>query len=304
MHRRALLSAAVGGLTTTAGCLGFGFGSDCSRGTDFRLRPTSDADTADAGSAPLETLSPPERDAVAAARRGDEPTMWVPEPSSDPFSEMDYVATDSGYVAAETSVVETVERTGHEIRLEAESDTEAPPSRRVAFADLPAVDRTALYALFGYPNDAELEKFEGARSISIGGLLAYRDDAGSKLVPDPAYDYVRIRGLDFRFRVTDTKPVTVERRRVEVETVAESATELANIVYERRGIDLDERTLSAEQRDIVAAAIDDGYDECAPYSDAYAGLQSTLRRDGGESHFDYANYGTEWYAVSLSEYVA
>lgn len=314
MRRRALLTAGLTGLTATAGCFGFGFGSDCTRGTDLRLRSTTDADTAHAASDRLETLSPPERAAAVSARRGEQPTMWTPESSSEPFSSVDYMADGETYLAVETPVVETVERPGYEVRLEfdAARTVEASDSRRIAFSDLPAVDRTALFATLGYPNDREMEKFQRAHSIRIGGTLAYpTDEAQSKsaLVPEPNYDYVRIGGSEFRLQVTGTTTVPMAQRRIELRTVAESAAEFAAIVYERDGIDLDERTLSAEQRDILQTAIDDdGYDECAPYSDAYAELQAMLRRDDGDDgprrQFDYANYLDQWYSVSLSEYVA
>jgi hypothetical protein len=100
--------------------------------------------------------------------------------------------------------------------------------------------------------------------------------------------------------------VTVERFLIDVETVAETAAAFAALVYERYGVDLDGRGLSAEQRDIVETAIDEGYDECAPYSDAYADLQAVLGRDDtdGDRRVDYANYEEQWYAVQLSEYVA
>ncbi|WP_248897481.1 hypothetical protein [Haloplanus halobius] len=325
MHRRALLSAGLTGLAATAGCLGPGFGSGCTRGTDFRLQTTSDADTADAASDPLETLSPPERTAVDDARRGAHPTLWVPDTGSEPFEDADYVATGGAYLTVETSIVETVQRTGYDISLDYDAEATVPAdARRVAFADLPAVDRAALFAALGYPNTRELDRFDRARAISIGGTLAYPDDeaeARSELVPDPNYDYVRIRGSEFRLQVTDTRTVTMERRRIETRTVAESVADFAAHVHERRGIDLDEHDLSAAQREIIESAIEDGYDECAPYSEPYADLQRLFGRqvtrvtDDGDGvvstpgedapeEIDYANYENQWYAVSMSEYVA
>lgn len=324
MRRRALLSAGVTGLAATAGCLGpaFGFGTDCPRGADLRLRSTTDADTADGASDPVESLSPPERAAARDAIDGAEPTMWVPEPSSRPFADSDFLVADGTYVAAETTVVSTVDRTGYEFTMETGPETTATEDA-VAFVDLPAVDRTALYAALGYPSRREVERFERARAISIRGLLAYPDDEAesrSELVPEPTSDALRLGGRDFRFRIERTKPTTVETRRVAVRTVADSTDAFVALVYDRYGVDLDERNLSAEQRDIVETAIADGYDECAPYSEAYAGLQRTLGRqvtrvteDGNgvattpaadaPERVDYANYENEWYVVQLSEYV-
>ncbi|AXG09909.1 hypothetical protein [Haloplanus rubicundus] len=324
MRRRALLSVSATGLAATAGCLGpaFGFGTDCPRGADLRLRPTTDADTADGASDPVESLSPPERAAARDALGGAEPTMWVPEPSSPPFSDSAFLAADGTYVVAETAVVSTADRTGYEFTLETGPETTATGDA-LAFADLPAVDRTAFYAALGYPGRREMERFERARSISIGALLAYPDDEAesrSELVPDPAAETLHLGGQEFRFRIERTKPTTVETRRVAVRMVADSTDEFVALVYDRYGVDLDERDLSAEQRDIVETAIDDGYDECAPYSEAYADLQRTLGRqvtrvtDDGDGvattpaadapdRVDYANYENEWYVVQLSEYV-
>ena len=249
--------------------------------------------------------------------------MWCPEPSSPPFSDSAFLTADGTYVVAETAVVSTADRTGDEFTLETAPETTT--GNAVAFADLPAVDRTALYTAFGYPGSREMARFDRARSISIGALLAYPDDeteARSELVPEPAAETLRLGGQDFRFRIERTKPTTVETRRVAVRMVADSTDEFVALVYDRYGADLDERGLSAEQRDIVETAIDDGYDECAPYSEAYANLQRTLGRqvtrvtDDGDGdgvvttpaadapeRIDYANYGNEWYFVQLSEYV-
>jgi hypothetical protein len=286
------------------------------------LRPTTDADTAERASDPVDAMSPPERRAVTAAIDGDDPTLWLPASASEPFSSASFFAAAGTYYAVETPVVSTVDRTGYEFTLEAGPET-TTTGERTAFADLPAVDRTALYAALGYPNDREMARFERARSISIGSLLAYPDDEAesrSELVPEPAAGTLRLGGRDFRFHIERTKPARVETRRVEVRTVADSDASFATLVYDRFGIDLDERALSAEQRDIVETAIEDGYDECAPYSEAYADLQRTLGRpvtrvtgdgDGVATtptadvpvRIDYANYENEWYSVLLSEYV-
>jgi hypothetical protein len=82
------------------------------------------------------------------------------------------------------------------------------------------------------------------------------------------------------------------------------ADEFATLAYERSGTDLDDRGLTAEQRDVVETAIDERYDECEPYSEAFAGLQEMLGGLDGDGRVDYANYGDEWYAVDLYEAVA
>ncbi len=100
MRRRALLSASVTGLTATAGCFGpaLGFGTDCSRGVDLRLRPTADRQVADAAGDPLDSLSPPERDAVTG---GVGVTVWG---VSKPFSDVEYLVADGTYYAVATTV--------------------------------------------------------------------------------------------------------------------------------------------------------------------------------------------------------
>ncbi|WP_251344209.1 hypothetical protein [Haloplanus halophilus] len=321
MYRRALLSTGVAVATT--GCLGptLGLGSDCPRGTELRLRPTTADDTAAGASDPVDTLSPPERDAIAAAIGGDRPTMWVPESSSAPFSGSASVADDGTYYAVEAPVVSTTRRTGYGAELDAGPDVDTG-GRAVAFEDLRDVDRLALFALLGYPNDRVMRRFAAGRAISVGGTLAYPDDgtqARSELVPEPAYDVIRIRGHDFRFRLVETRDAAIETRRIAVDPVATSADEFAARIYDRRGIVLD-GDLPPEQRDIVEAAVEDGYDECAPYSEPYADLQRTLGRpvtrvtDDGDGvattptgempeRVDYANYENEWYFVQLSEYV-
>jgi len=305
MRRRALLSTGVA--VATAGC--FGFGSGCSRSATLDLSAVSDADVADAASDSPDSLSPPERDALAAARRDEAPTMWS---VGDPFSSVEYVVVDGTYYVVETSAESAVERPGYALSLDADDATPDGSLRSVTFDDLPAVDRTALFAALGYPSPREMTRYERAHSISMGGTLAYpTDDAESRseLVPEPSFDVLRIAGRDFRMDVGEPRQVIVEQFHVGVRTVAATPGELAAIIYERDGIDLDDRSLSAEQRDIVETAIDEGYDECAPYSDAFADLQEDFGWVGSSSHdardtADYANYRDEWYAVDLFEAVA
>jgi hypothetical protein len=320
MRRRALLSACVTGLTATAGCLGFGTGSDCQRGVSLRLDPVTTAEMADRESESLDGLSPPERDAVAAARRGDAPTLWA---TSSPLSGVDHLAADGAYYAVTTTLVSTTDRTGYALSLDTEGADDVPADRRVAFEDLPPVDRTALYAALGFPAPREIERFDRARSVAIGGTLVYPDDdaeSRSELVPDLPYEVIRIGGRDFRADLGDPRATTVETHRVEVTTVADSAADFAGMLFDRYGVELDATDLSAEQRDIVEAAVDEGYDECVPYSDAYADLQARLGRDpertgvgtadGSGSaadipdRVDYADYEAKRYAVSLRPYVA
>lgn len=297
MHRRALLSTGLA--VATAGC--FGFGSGCSRSATLDLSAVSDADVADAESDSPDSLSPPEREAFAAARRGESPTMWS---VGDPFADTTFVAVDGAYYAVDAPVVDRAERPGYRIELETGPEVETT-GRTVGFDGLPAADRTALFAVLGYPSAAEMGRFERARSISIGGVLAYPDDEAasrSELVPDPAYDVVRIADADFRLRLVSTEPTAMEARRVETRPVADDPDAFAALVYERGGVVLDERDLTTEQRDIVETAIDETYDECAPYSDAYTDLQGALGGTG--EPFDYATYRDEWYAVDLFEAVA
>jgi len=301
VRRRALLS--LGLTAATAGC--FGFGSGCPRSATLELAPVSDANVADAESDSPDSLSPPEHGAIDAARRDDPATMWT---VADPFSSVEYVVADGTYYAVDTSVESTVERPGYALELDTDAATADGAARTVTFDDLPAVDRAALFAALGYPSTRELARFERANAISIGGTLAYpSDDAESRsdLVPSPSYDVLRIAGRDFRLTVGERRAVTVERLRVTLRSVATTPDAFAAHVYERFGVDLDERDLSPEQRDIVETAIDEGYDECAPYSDSFADVQQRLGGVGGSGDsYDYANYDDDWYAVDLFEAVA
>jgi len=157
MRRRALLSAAPTGLAAIPGC--FGFGSNCPRSATLELSAVSDADVADAESDPLDSLSPPECDAVVAARRGGSPTLWS---VSEPFSSVAYVVADGTYSAVATTVDSTVERPGYAISLDTDDTTGEGPTRSTAFDELPAVDRAALFAGLGYPGSREMARYERA----------------------------------------------------------------------------------------------------------------------------------------------
>jgi hypothetical protein len=312
VNRRALLSTGV--TLATAGCLGpvFGVGADCPRSAHLRLRHVTDAAVAEASADSPETLAPPLRDAVRAAHRGEDATLWLPGSAGPPFAGVDYLALDGdggraanggdAFVAVSSSVVSAVERTGYAFAVET---AEEGDGGGVPFADLPAVDRTALYLALGYGTFRKLRGSESVRSVSVGVELAYPDDeseARSALVPHPDSDVVRIEGHPLRFRRTDTTRATVETHRVDVRTVATTVGAFAAAVYERFGVDLDAPELSAAQHDVVQTAIADGYEECAPYSEAYVDLQERLGGSEPRPHrVDYANYDGEWYAVGLQE---
>jgi len=109
----------------------------------------------------------------------------------------------------------------------------------------------------------------------------------------------------FRIEVGEARPVTVERFQLGVRKVAATPGEFAPLVYDRSGADLDDRGLPPEQRDIVETAIREGYDERAPYSNAFEGLRGTLGGvgDSGDT-VECANYDDEWFAVEFFEAVA
>lgn len=148
--------------------------------------------------------------------------------------------------------------------------TPAADDTAVAYADLPAVDRRAFRLALRLD---EREQFP-RESAGVSDYPApYPEGGDDSLFLEEWTLWVRYD--DRTFRVTMGERTTTEREtfRYEVTRVAADAAGFRAAVRERYRVDLpaDDR-----QREILRAAAGDGYEECAPLSDALEAIHERL----------------------------
>ena len=222
-------------------------------------------------------------DAVAGGGATDE-TYGRP-----PLSEATFVSHDGAFYRIASSVASVERVPAFPMRIEWERGQE-PPAGVVAVptADLPAVDREVLRgALAGN----ERKGFP-SQSLSVREYPAPYPDGGdaSRLVGNVTWVAWRDRAL--RVEVAGESTTTRERRtyRYTVERVAATPAAFRRFVADEYLVGLDDAP--AAQRELVRTALDDTYEECAPPSDALAGLR---RRLAGADPLPDAS--REWYVA-------
>lgn len=247
-RRTFLATSATLAVTVTGGCTGC---VPSPTGT-LRMTPADDTDIAREALTFFDTsrVDDPEAEGpvALAGRVVDEGTVTT-EDTDEPLPTNRPVVVDDDVYRFDAEVVDSREMrafpvTINPIRVDDGEETPGP-SDRIAYADLPAVDR-AQFERLGYDDE---------RPIGIGTRFTYRpeDVAESVLVPVPEYTAivwpngpatVEVDG-DYTFEVY-TYELTRER--------VTSAAAFGADVRERFGFDLS--GLDDEERDIVAAAVD------------------------------------------------
>ena len=122
----------------------------------------------------------------------------------------------------------------------------------------------------------------------------------SAFVPRSDVEYVSWQGKEMRVTFEEERSVSVGTYTVTAERIAESTAAFANHVLDNEGLALD--GLTADHRAIVEQAIDDEYDACEPYSDAFRQLLERL--SVGEDEFvSFVRYDGAWYFVQVFQWV-
>lgn len=193
--------------------------------------------------------------------------------SQEPLRGGIFVQQNGAFYETDVSTTETESVTAHRLRLEWEKGQTAPEDATVVkFSDLPDDDKKAL-ELAVYGSDERKER--PTESMSIEDFPAPYPDGSesSKLVGN---DVTWVRWKDRVYRVEVTGSATQERRtfRYEMERVATRTEDFRTFVASRYRINL--TGLPADEREIVAQAFDDRYEECTPSSDALESLQNRL----------------------------
>ncbi|WP_257299314.1 hypothetical protein [Haloarchaeobius sp. FL176] len=302
MRRRQFLAATGTALTVAlAGC------SEPPH-VELRLTPLHDAELGEQLVADVDDLY--EDEASAAVRGAAENGSYVRNATDESGPLLDdgelvrhdgevfAVRTVRVGVQARTLQVFTVTYTGRGDETTVELGDDA---RIVAYSDLPTADRRMFDD--AYPESLAREPGAMARYLR----LTYPDDAESVFVPEQEYDAVEYEGRTFQVEYEGEDVVENGRYRYELEPVAPDIETYVDRVVDEHVFTLDRSTLSEEQREMVATAIDEStYEEEKEISDAFAALVERIREhepvDRHSSQLNYVlNYDGMTYLAELHD---
>lgn len=272
--RTVLAFAPVAFLAATAGCSADG---------SLSMRPVDAEGLAERASSDLPDDDRPDRDRSVVRRAiengsatavGDRPPVdeQLPFRHEERFYRMNYteVGTEPGY----------------EVGIRVDYNASDAGGAVVEYEDLPAVDRAVLAFPLARtdPDEADLEP---GYDVSVGAIYTEAEADSSVLVPTSEYDAVRYEGEVYPIGVdADRETLTVYR--YDATRVADSAGEYARQLRDRHEFVLSD--LSADERDVVDAALNDtNYIESSD-NEAFASLVDRFRSQDPVAETDF--YGS------------
>jgi len=264
VHRRiVLLVGVLAALALLAGCSAPG-------GLD--MDPADDAAVADEASTALEDLPPvhlesgrPPRELVRTAVQNGSTDVTA---FTDPLEVDLPFQVDGAYYNLTETVVDT--QTTNAVTIEVEYDSTTTNGSAIDYADLPAVDRAALDALF----PQRVPPREEGPDFGVGATYSDADLEASVLAPTQEYDAVVVDGQRHALTVSDPRETTVRTYRYAATEVAPDDSAFAAQLRDRYAFTLSD--LSDAERDVVTSAIDGGYSADSS-DDAFEALVERFR---------------------------
>lgn len=310
--RRAFLVAAAAGLagcTATPGPGGEESPDDGPAATD---EPTPTRDDCTAGfHVTLEAFAPStdlrahvetatERDVVASAIEAGETTY---ETYGDAPLDDGLVVRDGIYYWLDASSAGSDAVTAYLFDLSWENGRTAPDDATLyRFEDLPASDREAVRFLVPDGSGPEDMGHPTERLSGHDRPVPY-PEGGDDSVLLPA-DTVWVRYDDREYRLSTGRETTIDRRRYRytAQPVADDSDELQAWAADEFLVEL---SVTDAQRELLAAAATDYYEECSPASSALAGLREQLSADGElpNSSGWYVTYDGDRYRLQILQWV-
>jgi hypothetical protein len=230
---------------------------------------------------------------AAGAIAGDAPTVADTHP---PFEPSRTLAAESGYYNVSWSVIDTEPGWSYSIGIDVNpNDTSG---ERIAYADLPAVDRRALATLRDASVPAEAER--DGPELGVNAVYNASEREQSVLVPTLEYELVTVDGETVRLSSEGSRTVTINTYQYDATQVAASATALAADLESRYLFTLS--GLSEGERKIVDDAIGDTHYESGSVSDDFASLAATFHAHDpiyeayGDSEYLVRYDGTTYWA--------
>lgn len=216
------------------------------------MDPVSDAELAERASRDLgpagAAADDPEARTIRSAIENGSGTI---EARSPPVRDGHPFAYDGAYYDLSWEVID--ERTATSVSLVVDYNATDPGGRRIAWEDLPAVDRRALSSLIP-PDERHAESGQ-----SLGAVSTYDDSEveASVFVPEQRYDVVVYGGEAYPVEVDGTRQVTIATYRYSATKVADGTEAYVNDLEAEYRFTLS--GLSVAERALVETAIEDGY---------------------------------------------
>ncbi|PSQ15739.1 hypothetical protein BRD00_13300 [Halobacteriales archaeon QS_8_69_26] len=183
------------------------------------------------------------------------------------------------------TVTETDQWEAPQYDIEVDYDGEEPADTPVDYEDLSALDRQTADRLLPPPEDHPDDE---GYDFGVSRVYSDGEAEASVFVPEPEYDAVVYEGTTYPIRVEGPRTVTVSEYRYEADLLAEDAATFGASVREEYLFELS--GLSADERDVVSEAIDEGYYE-GETTEAFESLVDRFRaNDAVESD----EWGGEW----------
>ena len=250
MRRRALLLGLTVALLALAGC---------SASASLSLDPAPDASTiADHAADQLHDLDAGQARLVREAVRGNAPTADGQYP---PFESHRPIEFNGSFYNVSWSIVET--RTVEEFVIDIEADPTNTSGSRIAYQDLPAVDRQTL-------PDLNSPLSSGQKYVNPAAIYNATERDRSVLVPSPEYRLITVEDRLIRVSSVEVRDETVNTYRYAVAEVAPSEDAFARQLRSEHLFTLS--NLSSAEQDIVDSAIEDTQYADSDSEDGWAAL--------------------------------
>ncbi|WP_195155826.1 hypothetical protein [Halorubrum sp. AJ67] len=140
------------------------------------------------------------------------------------------------------------------------------------FTELPAHDRESLHSAIGNSGLLHAPHYTSFSVVFAYEQTGVRDR--SVFIPGGATHYLEWDETLLRLTFEQQLTVKITSTTVSTELVARSPDEFKEYIGDNRGVVLD--SLTSQQQDIVARAIDGTYTECKPYSEPFNALREQL----------------------------
>lgn len=257
----------------------------CSAPGSADLEPVTDADIADRASRSIgaSTVQDGDDPEVRVLRSALENGSGTIEATSPPVSGGLPFEYRGSYYDLTRRVVD--ERTETSVSLVVDYNASDPDGRRVAYEDLPPADRRLV--------DALLPPRPGPRDdgYDFGAAARYNDTEveRSAFAPEQRYDVVVYEGEAYPVALDGTREVTVKTYRYTSTKVADGPDEYARDLKEEHLFTLN--GLSEAEREVVQAAIEEGYHAESDDDEAFESVVERFRRhepvEGEEGHGEW-----------------
>lgn len=279
MRRRTFLAT---GATLLVGAL-----AGCSRpASSLRMTPVSDADLLDRTSANPDELSDRDQTLVVEAVENGTATRVGSRP---PFHRELPVEYESAFY--DLSWTKAGERAGTAVTVEVDYDGDTSGLSTVAYGDLSERDRTVVSGLFPPPTT---ERDGEGYDLGVGGTYTDAQREQSVLVGGDV-EAIRYDGTAYPVRI-ETERTTLTVYRYEATAVApDRETFLAGV---RHGHQFTLADLTTAEREVVEAALDDGYES----DQESAGFESLLDRFREQTPVSHDRYESAVDAAYLLRY--